>query len=415
MTVSAASVPSRSRRWGAEEQQGQRHLGGVEQQVGQLAAACRRRRRGSAPRRRGWRFPRRARCARRGAAGWRWTPRGRPAAAPAWSRCPAPASGARRGRWRRRFRIRGCRRGRARTRARERRGDQRVRRERALLATGEVEHAGERAQLGHGGQARQRAGRVEQGDLYTAPGVEVAKRAKQGGLATAGLGDHDGQAGAFPYLHGEVGVEEDRPAAGAGGAADQVAAAVTDGGRGLGQGGGEQANRHAPQVAGVGDGFAGDELAGQLVLLLGVLQRDAQLAAVGRGDGAGAFEAFLAGAAADGDAVPAVGAGRVDGQAGGHLVAHHQGAAGQPFQLGRGVHAVFEVVLLLRADHPEPVFEIAEAVLRGRGCRPVTKAPSARACARGSAARARAARGCPAAPCGRRSGRRRAALRWSCG
>ena len=54
-------------------------------------------------------------------------------------------------------------------------------------------------------------------------------RAEQGGLATAGLGDHDGQAAAFADLHGEVRVEEDGPAAGAGGAADQVAAAVADG------------------------------------------------------------------------------------------------------------------------------------------------------------------------------------------
>ena len=44
----------------------------------------------------------------------RWRLRGRPGAAPAWSRCPAPAFVFRRGHWRRRFRIRGCRRGRGR-------------------------------------------------------------------------------------------------------------------------------------------------------------------------------------------------------------------------------------------------------------------------------------------------------------
>ena len=66
--------------------------------------------------------------------------------------------------------------------------------------------------------------------------------------------------------------------------------------------------------------------------------------------------------AADGDPVPAVRAGRVDRQAGGHLVADHQGALGQSLQLGRRVHAVLGVVELLRADHPQPVFEVAEGV-----------------------------------------------------
>ena len=211
-------------------------------------------------------------------------------------------------------------------------------------------------------QPGQRAGRVEQGDLDAAPGGEVAQRAEQGGLATAGLGDEDREAGALAYLHREVQVEEDRPAAGAGGAPDQVAAPVADRGRGLRQRGGEQLDRHPAHVAGVGDRLAGDELAGQPVLVLRVLQRDAQLAGVELDEPAGPLEALLAGAAADRDAVPAVCAGRLDRQAGGHLVADDQRALGQALQLRRGVDAVLGVVELLRADHPEPVLEVAERV-----------------------------------------------------
>jgi hypothetical protein len=40
-------------------------------------------------------------------------------------------------------------------------------------------------------------------------------------------------------------------------------------------------------------------------------------------------------------------AGRVDGKAGGHLVAQDERALGQPFELGRRVHAVLGVVELL--------------------------------------------------------------------
>ena len=110
----------------------------------------------------------------------------------------------------------------------DRRRDQRVRREGALLGAGQVEHPGVRPQLRHRAQPGQRAGRVEQGHLDAAAGVQVAQRAHQRGLATAGLGDEHAEAGAFAHLHGEVQVEEDRPAAGAGGTPDQVAAAVTD-------------------------------------------------------------------------------------------------------------------------------------------------------------------------------------------
>ena len=110
----------------------------------------------------------------------------------------------------------------------------------AVLRAGQVQHPGVRPQLGHRAEPGQRAGRVEQGHLDAAAGGQVAQRAEQGRLATAGFGDEDGEPGAFPDLHREVQVEEDRAAAGAGGAADQVAAPVADGGRGLGQRGGEQ-------------------------------------------------------------------------------------------------------------------------------------------------------------------------------
>ena len=123
-------------------------------------------------------------------------------------------------------------------------------------------------------QPGQRAGRVEQRHLDAAAGGQVAQRAEQRRLAAAGLGDEHGQAGALADLHREVQVEEDRPAAGAGGTPDQVAAPVAHGGRGLRQRGGEQLDRHPAQVAGVGDRLAGDELAGQPVLVLRVLQRD---------------------------------------------------------------------------------------------------------------------------------------------
>jgi hypothetical protein len=69
-----------------------------------------------------------------------------------------------------------------------------------------------------------------------------------------------------------VQVEEDRPAAGAGGTPDQVTAPVTHRGCGLGQRGGQQLHRHPPDVPGIGDRLARNEFAGQLVLVLRVLQ-----------------------------------------------------------------------------------------------------------------------------------------------
>ena len=71
----------------------------------------------------------------------------------------------------------------------QRRRDQRVRRQRALLGAGQVEHPRVRPQLRHRAQPGQRAGRVEQGHLDAAPGGQVAERAHQRRLATAGLGD----------------------------------------------------------------------------------------------------------------------------------------------------------------------------------------------------------------------------------
>jgi hypothetical protein len=95
-----------------------------------------------------------------------------------------------------------------------------------------------------------------------------------------------------------------------------------------------------------------------------VLQRDAQLPGVKLDQPAGTFEALVAGVAADRDAMPAVCAGRLDRQAGGHLVADHQRALCQPLEFRRGVDAVLGVVELLRPDHPEPVFEVAERITR---------------------------------------------------
>ena len=77
------------------------------------------------------------------------TPPGRPAAAPASSRCPGRACGARPGRWRPRSRTPGRRPAPAAKCAALRGRDQRVRRERALLGAGQVEHPGVRPQLGH--------------------------------------------------------------------------------------------------------------------------------------------------------------------------------------------------------------------------------------------------------------------------
>ena len=74
--------------------------------------------------------------------------------------------------------------------------------------------------------------------------------------------------------------------------------------------------------------------------------------------------------AADGDAVPAVRPGRVDRQPGRHLVADPQRALGEPLQLGWRVHAVLGVVELLRPDHAEPVFEVAERVVRAEDVDP---------------------------------------------
>ena len=245
-----------------------------------------------------------------------------------------------------------------------RRGDERVRGERALARAGEVEHPRVGAQLGHLAQTGQRSGRVEQRHLDAAPGGQVAECAEQGGLATAGLGHEDGQTGALPHLHGEVQVEEDRAAGRAGRPSDEVAAPVAHSGRGLGERGGEQLHRHPAQVAGVGQGLARDELPGQGLLALRVLQRDPQLALVELDDPAGSFQALLPGRPRDRQPVPAVHAGGVDRQPGGHLVAEHERPLGEPLQLGRRVHAVLGVVELLGADHPQPVLQVAEGVAR---------------------------------------------------
>jgi hypothetical protein len=101
-----------------------------------------------------------------------------------------------------------------------------------------------------------------------------------------------------------------------------------------------------------------------------VLQRDAQFAGVELDEAPGALQALLAGAPADRDPVPAVRPGRLHRQAGGHLVADDQRPLGEPFQLGRGVDAVLGVVELLRTDHPEPVFEVAERVARAQDVHP---------------------------------------------
>ncbi len=243
-------------------------------------------------------------------------------------------------------------------------GDQRVRGEGALFGSGEVEYAGERAQLRHLAEPGQRSGRVEQGDLDSAAGGEVAERTEQCGLATAGFGHEDGEAGTLPYLHREVQVEEDRAPGGAGRPSDEVTATIAHSGRRLRYGGREQLDRHPSQVPGVGERLAGDELPGEGILALGVLQRDAQLALVELDDAPAALEALLPVGPGDGQAVPAVHPGRVQRKPGGHLVAEDQSALGQPLELGRRVHAVFGVVELLGPDHAQPVFEVAEAVAR---------------------------------------------------
>ena len=152
------------------------------------------------------------------------------------------------------------------------RRDQRVRREGALLGAGQVDHPGVGREFRHRGQPGQRAGRVEQRDLYATSCSQVTERAEQRRLAAARLGDEHRESGALPDLHREVQVEEDRPATGAGGAPDQVAPPIADVGRGLGQRGGEKFGRHAAYVTGVRDRFARDELAREHVLVLRVLQ-----------------------------------------------------------------------------------------------------------------------------------------------
>ena len=236
MTVSAASAPSRSRRRRAEEQHGQRHLGGVEEQVAQLACAssslisCSVRTTSSkvdvssaGTWRTAWRSivavdASRATCGGTSIMQMSWTSMRRSAraleTAISNSRSPAGPDGV----------VRPLR-----------RRDQRVRGERALLGAGQVEHPRVRRELRHRAQPGQRAGRVEQRDLDAAARGQVAQRAEQGRLAAAGLGDEDREAGALADLHREVQVEEDRPAGGAGGAPDQVAAPVADGGGGLRQ------------------------------------------------------------------------------------------------------------------------------------------------------------------------------------
>ena len=361
--------------------------------------------RGSAGRRRCrpvWTSPRPARSARRAAARSRSTPRGRPGAAPASSRCPARACAARPGRWRRRCRTPGRRPGPAGKCCALRRRDQRVRRQRALLGAGQVEHPGERPQLGHLAQPGQRAGRVEQRDLDAAAGGQVAEGAEQCGLSTAGLGDEHGQAGALADLHREVQVEEDRPPRRAGRTADEVAAAVAHCGRRLGQRGGEQLDRHPAQVAGVGQRLARDELAGQRLLALRVLQRDPQLALVELDHPAGPLEALLAGRRRTRPA----GASRAPGTS--RRAGRWSSRRRAPGPAGRAARARAARPCRARRSRAAGSGSCAAGARGcgtsrpGRARPPATRAPSARAAARGSAATARAAPGSPAAPSGRR-------------
>ena len=147
-------------------------------------------------------------------------------------------------------------------------------------------------------------------------------------------------------------VQEHRAPAGAGRAADQVAAAIAHSGRRLRQRRREQLHRHPAQVAGVGQRLAGDELAGHPVLVLGLLQRDAHLPRVQLDEPSRAFEALFAVASADRDPVPAVRPRRVHRQSGGDFVADDQRPLGEPFEFGRRVDAVLGVVELLGPDEP---------------------------------------------------------------
>ena len=238
----------------------------------------------------------------------RWTPPGRPAAEPASSRCPARACGARPGRWTRRSVLLVA--GRAGREVRSvRRWDQRIRGERALAGAGEVEHPRIGPQLRHLAQPGQRAGRVEQGHLHAAPGGQVAEGAEQRGLATARLGHEDGQTRPLAHLHREVQVEEDRTPRCPGRPSDEVTPPVAHCGRGLRQRGGQQLHRHASQIPGVGQRLARNELPGQRVLALRMLQRHAQFALVELDDPTCPLEALLAGRAR----TPPAGASRARG------------------------------------------------------------------------------------------------------
>ena len=159
-------------------------------------------------------------------------------------------------------------------------------------------------------------------------------------------------------------VQEHRSTARPGRAADQIAAPVPHIRRRLRQRRREQPHRHAAQVPGVRDRLTRNELPGQPVLVLRVLQRDTQIPVVHLDQFAGPLQAFLPVVGGYRDAVPAVYPRGIGGQPSRHLIPDDERTLRKPLQLRRGVHRVLVVVVLLRPDHAEPMLEVAERLTR---------------------------------------------------
>ncbi len=103
----------------------------------------------------------------------------------------------------------------------------------------------------------------------------------------------------------------------------------------------------------------------------GMLQRDPQLAGVQLDEPAGPFQAFLAGRGRP-TASRCQPCARDESTGSPVVISSPITSARlrQPFQLRRRVDAVLGVVELLRTDHAEPVFEVAEGVARAEDVDP---------------------------------------------
>ncbi len=235
---------------------------------------------------------------------------------------------------------------------RDRLGDHLERVERAGVGAGQVDVVRDLGQLGQLGEPGQGTGGIHD-HRRDAPAYRlVGDLTQQHRLAGTQPADHRDQAGGLADLGGVVGVEHDRPPRRSRRVADVGAAAVADLGGRRRQTGGDVEGGQPPTVRRGRHRLAGDELAQQRVLPLGVLDRDPP-AAVGRGHLADPLQALGLGRAPHRQPEPAMDprGGRV-GSAG-HLVLDLAGVRGLPVQ-GEGlVEVVLGVVALHVAHHQQ--------------------------------------------------------------